>query len=80
MFDNNKFYFQMDVGFLPANFLRSDIRVGDERHVIFASDAQLGRLANTMTWYIGRTFKVVRKSFYQLLGIHTFIRYNNDLK
>ncbi|KAK3109010.1 hypothetical protein FSP39_021126 [Pinctada imbricata] len=60
--------------------LRTDIRVDNERHLIFATDRQLGVLATAKTWYIDATFKVVRAPIYQMLSVHAFIRSGSEIK
>ncbi|KAJ8309738.1 hypothetical protein KUTeg_011603 [Tegillarca granosa] len=59
---------------------RGDVTVGDHRHLIFASDQQLQHLASAKTWYIDGTFKIVSKTFVQLLSIHFFARSGDDMK
>ena len=43
-------------------FLRGDVKVRDQRHLMFATDQQLEYLARTKTWYIDATFKAVQTS------------------
>ncbi|KAK3086377.1 hypothetical protein FSP39_017564 [Pinctada imbricata] len=72
--------FVIDENYIPDGFLRSDIRVDNERHLIFATDRQLGVLATAKTWYIDATFKVVRAPFYQMLSVHAFISSGSEIK
>lgn len=65
---------------IPEEFIRGDVSVGNKRHLIFATDKQLDILANTKTWYIDGTFKVIKHPFYQLLSIHGFIKSGDDMK
>ena len=58
---------------IPPNFLKSDISVGDKRHLLFVTQEQLQLLAKARNWYVDGTFKVVRRPFTQLFSIHTFI-------
>ena len=52
----------------------------NRRHLIFSTPNQLVLLARAKRWYIDATFKVVRKPFYQLLGIHCFARKDDTTK
>jgi len=54
---------QINYDFLPDNFLRKGVTVGNSRHIIFASDRQLDVLASSKVWYMDGTFKIVRKPF-----------------
>ena len=53
--------FQIDPEHLPEDFLKKDIRVGDQRHLLFASEQQLQLLARAKTWFVDGTFRVVRQ-------------------
>ncbi|XP_062591513.1 uncharacterized protein LOC134253000 [Saccostrea cucullata] len=55
-------------------FLRGDVWVGQRRHLLFATDAQLHLLGRAKSWYIDATFKVVKEPFSQLLSIHSFVK------
>ena len=66
--------FVLDSSYIPADFLRDDIKVDDRRHLVFATDTQLSLLKKAKTWYIDATFKVVKEPFNQLFTIHAFIR------
>lgn len=59
---------------VPDNFLKLDITVEGQRHLVFMSDLQLSHLQTALVWYIDGTFKVARDPFVQLLSIHSFIR------
>ena len=61
-------------------FFRHDVRVKDNRHLVFTTDRQLEILRKAKTWYIDGTFKVVKDPFYQLLSIHAFIRAGDEMK
>ena len=60
--------FQIDEEYLRDTlkepFFRCNITVGDNRHLLFATDYQLELLAKTRTWYIDGTFKVVKDTSY----------------
>lgn len=59
---------------IPPNFLKSDLRIINRHHSIFASPEKLLTLNRACTWYIDNTFKIIRKSFTQLLTINAFVR------
>lgn len=68
--------------FLPDGFLRNDIMVDGSRHLVFATDTQLGVLQQAKTWYVDGTFKVLRPKdpFMQLFSIHAFIKKDGNSK
>lgn len=66
--------FQLNEDYIPDNFLKSDIKVDERRHIIFATEDMLNLLTKSKTWYIDGTFKVVKHPFTQLLTVHSFVR------
>ena len=66
--------FDLETDKLPADFLLEDITVGEKRHLLFATAAQLNLLARARRWYIDGTFWVVRSPFVQLLSVHAFVK------
>ncbi|WAR21691.1 hypothetical protein MAR_015665 [Mya arenaria] len=60
--------------YLGEKFLVGDVRVGDKRHMMFATADQLCLLQRTRTLYLDGTFRVVNKPFTQLWSIHAFLR------
>lgn len=69
--------FEIDMNFLGCpDFLLADISHDGARHLVFATDHQLGLLGNAKRWYIDGTFKIVpsfMKPNGQLLSIHAFV-------
>ena len=73
--------FQIDTEFLGCDdFLIGDIRVGYERHIMFATEAQLRVLQRAKRWYLDGTFKVIREPFIQLFSIHAFVQKQDCMK
>jgi hypothetical protein len=64
--------FDIDLNFIPQNFLRMDINRGSQRHLPFATDLGIKLLNKARTWFIDRTFKVVSKPIVQLLTFHAY--------
>ena len=48
--------------------------------LVFATEAQLEMKSSAKQWFIDGTFKVVKRPFYQLLTIHSFVKSGNDCK
>lgn len=72
--------FEINEEHIPLNFLQYEISVGDRRHLLFATQKQLQLLAKSKRWYVGGTFKVVRRPFTQLFSIHTFMQCDGNVK
>ncbi|KAI8493197.1 hypothetical protein Bbelb_292010 [Branchiostoma belcheri] len=72
--------FDLQEEHIPGGFFRADIRYDGHRHLVFATDHQLKLLARAKTWYMDATFKVVGKPFYDLFGIHAFVREDDTEK
>ena len=64
---------------VAEDFMRCDLRVDGERHLIFATDILL-ILSQAKTWYIDATFHIVQRPFYQLFTINVFVRQEDSLK
>ena len=72
---------------VPNEFLISDIKIEDEagrieaRHLLLASETQIGFLKRASTWYIDDTFKAADdKLFKQAFGIHAFLHCGDNIK
>ena len=66
--------FQVDTAYLGDPFLIGDVRVGGERHLLFATAHQVQILQEARRWYLDGTFRVAAAPFYQLWSIHAFLR------
>ena len=62
--------FEMAADHIPEDFLQSDVKREDQRHLIFATPDQLKILAKTKILFLDGTFKV---PFKQLFSFHTFL-------
>ncbi|XP_035690632.1 uncharacterized protein LOC118425699 [Branchiostoma floridae] len=70
--------FDLEEQHLPDGFLKADIQSDGHRMLVFATDQQLKLLSRAKTWYMDATFKVVGRPFYQLFGIHAFVREDQE--
>nr|XP_022334437.1 uncharacterized protein LOC111131283 [Crassostrea virginica] len=58
-------------------FLMANLRVGEERHLVFATEHQLDILQRAKRWFVDGTFKIVPpflKPNGQLMSIHAFVQ------
>ncbi|KAI8502629.1 hypothetical protein Bbelb_193310 [Branchiostoma belcheri] len=78
--DQTDLEFDLQEEHIPGGFFRADIRYDWHRHIVFATDHQLKLLAREKTWYMDATSNVVGKPFYQLFGIHAFVREDDTEK
>ena len=73
-------YFVLDDNHLPDDFLQADVEARNRGHLVFAVAEQLELLSKAKTWYIDRTFKLVRQPFAQLLTVNEFVRSGDAAK
>ena len=71
--------FNLDEDYIPVNFYRGDVKVENQRHMIFATDREIQVLHVSKTWFVDATFNVVKSPFSQLFNIHAFIKANGKL-
>lgn len=71
---------QVNTEFLKEEFLVGDVRVDEQRHLLFATSNQLGHLQKAKRWFLDGTFNVVNKPFAQLFSIHAFMRKDDSMK
>ncbi|XP_052093609.1 uncharacterized protein LOC127729772 [Mytilus californianus] len=73
--------FVLDTDYLQCNdFIIGDIRVDNERHLMFASPNQLQILQQAKRWFCDGTFKILADPFAQLWSIHAFIHKGDSYK
>lgn len=78
--DPSDLNFDIENDHIPEHFLKGDVRVGDHRHLIFATAHMLSLLSRARRWYVDATFKVIRPPFHQLFSIHAFIKADGEIK
>ncbi|KAJ8025973.1 hypothetical protein HOLleu_33687 [Holothuria leucospilota] len=72
--------FDIDERHIPTGFLRADIAVGENQHILFATDKQLNLLGKAKVWYVDATFKLCRPPFTQLFSVNAFIKEGESCK
>ena len=72
--DPKDLQFELEEDCIPQGFLQADVKVKDQRHLIFAKKEQLLILGEAKTWYADGTFRLVRDPFKQLFTINVFVR------
>ncbi|XP_041367327.1 uncharacterized protein LOC121381957 [Gigantopelta aegis] len=78
--DPKDLQFDVDVEYLCSvdsdaeTFFQASVCVNEQRHLIFATPAQVHQLAQAKTWYVDGTFKIMAPPFVQLFGLHAFVR------
>lgn len=78
--DPKDLQFELEEECIPGRFLQSDVRVKEQRHLVFAKNEQLRILCQAKSWYVDGTFKLVRYPFKQLLTINAFVRSGDHAK
>lgn len=78
--DPKDLQFELEEECIPGGFLQSDVRVKEQRHLIFAKNEQLRILCQVKSWYVDGTFKLVCYPFKQLLTINAFVRSGDHAK
>ncbi|XP_069105150.1 uncharacterized protein [Argopecten irradians] len=75
------FEVNVDVEFLQCgDFLIGDLRVDDQRHLIFATPQQLQILKHARRLFCDGTFKITPEPFVQTWSIHAFINRGDSYK
>lgn len=60
-------FLQLDVDYLKCDdFLVADLRVDQQRHMVFATEFQLNMLKHASRWFMDGTFKVLHIYFIYL--------------
>ncbi|VDH91609.1 Hypothetical predicted protein [Mytilus galloprovincialis] len=79
--DGYEYTKKLDTDYLQCdNFLIEDIRVDDQRHLVFSTPGQLQLLKYAKKWFCDGTFKIMKDPFTQLWSIHAFIKKGDSLK
>lgn len=65
--------FSIEEDAFPVGFYKGEVRVKEQRHLIFATGQQLMQLAASKSWYVDGTFNLVSCPFQQLLSINAFV-------
>ena len=72
--------FELTNEHLSADFVQTDMEIGERRHLIMATNGQLELLKKAKSWYVDGTFKLCRHPFEQLLTINAFVRKDDSTK
>lgn len=65
--------FSVEEDAFPVGFYKGEVRLKEQRHLIFATGQQLMQLAASKSWYVDGTFNLVSCPFQQLLSIDAFV-------
>ena len=65
---------------IPTNFLHGDVKLNNQRHIMFYTDNQLDLLQKAKEWYVDGTFKCIGHPFSQLWTTHAFLRHKDSIK
>ncbi|XP_033117797.1 uncharacterized protein LOC117117559 isoform X2 [Anneissia japonica] len=72
--------FKINYKYMPEDYIKADIEIECERHILLATTDQLSILADTRIWFVDCTNKFIQQPFTKLLSIHTFVRTEHQLK
>ncbi|WAR20052.1 hypothetical protein MAR_001890 [Mya arenaria] len=72
--------FEVDTDYLLESFFIGDVRVGDERHLMFSTPSQLKFLGQARRWYLDGTFREVNRPLTQLWSVHAFLQQGESVK
>ncbi|XP_052768120.1 uncharacterized protein LOC128208610 [Mya arenaria] len=70
----------VDTDYLLESFFIGDVRVGDERHLMFSTPSQLKFLGQARRWYLDGTFREVNRPLTQLWSVHAFLQQGESVK
>lgn len=65
--------FKLHMDYIPDEFLKGDIIVGKQRHLIFATENQIKLLGIAKRWYLDTTHTMVFSPFFQRLVINVCV-------
>lgn len=71
--------FELNLDFLPSTFLRKDIVIENQRHLVFATSTQLKLLCTAKMWYLDENCSVPCEPFVKIFVIRTFLRSEEDM-
>ena len=72
--------FSLQEQHLPNEFFQGEVKVRENRHLLFATPTQLQLLSKAKNWYIDGTFKLCRPPFQQLFSINAFVKHEDHAK
>ena len=72
--------FELSEENIPADFLKADVCIQSNRHLVFATRQQLQQLVKAKHWYVDGTFKLCRQPFSQLFTINAFVKSGDQAK
>lgn len=78
--DPTTLQFDINMDMIGQDFLKGDIRVENNRHILLATDQQLQLLRTTQHWFVDGTFKLIKAPFTQIWSIHGFIKHGTTTK